>query len=352
MNLIQQALQQTPTQLVQLMAGSQELFARVVQRPLQQIILTGSGTSYHSGVQMQELMRQKSGIKVQTAYPFLLTDAYLQGLDAQTLFIGISQGGSSLSTFEAMQRAQQAGCTIATMAGQPQAYLDQLADEVLTVDLGEETAGAKTKGYYATKLNLLLLAEYLGVANHHLTKVQFEQDLQALHQVLQQFDHAYERSQQWVRAHQLDFAKTHDLRIVGPANSYGDTLESALKLLETWRIPVTGYEFNEFIHGIYNAIDAQSTIFFIDDGSEPRLAKMLEVLGKWTSQLYVVDLSQQMTEHHFGYDVQVLPAFTTFIEPLVFQLMAALVPESKGIDPSHPKDPQFHTELSSKKFNR
>ncbi|MEB3364073.1 hypothetical protein SDC49_11110 [Lactobacillus sp. R2/2] len=42
------------------------------------------------------------------------------------------------------------------MAGEKDAYIDQIADEVMTVNIGEEKAGAKTKGYYSTKLNLLL----------------------------------------------------------------------------------------------------------------------------------------------------------------------------------------------------
>ena len=62
--------------------------------------------------------------------------------------------------------------------------------------------------------------------------------------------------------------------MTGPAAIYGDVLESALKLLETMRCPVSGYEFEEFIHGIYNAINEDSMVFILDNGDEPRSEKM------------------------------------------------------------------------------
>ena len=65
----------------------------------------------------------------------------------------------------------------------------------------------------------------------------------------------------------MDFCKSgtishcKEIRVTGPAAIYGDVLESALKLLETMRCPVSGYEFEEFIHGIYNAINEDSMVF-------------------------------------------------------------------------------------------
>ncbi len=49
-----------------------------------------------------------------------------------------------------------------------------------------------------------------------------------------------------------------DIRLTGPATLFG-TVQRGLKMLvETLRRPVSGYEFEEFIHGIYNAFNAQS----------------------------------------------------------------------------------------------
>lgn len=351
MNLVQQYIKETPAQLNKIIAGSSELFANVADLDIQRIILTGSGTSYHSGAQMQQLMRVKSGIQVESYYPFFITKEFLRGDNSHTLFVGISQGGSSFTTFDAMKLAKDAGCIVGTMAGEKDAYIDQLADLVMTVNIGEEHAGAKTKGFYATKLNLLLLAEYVGLGNGTITQVQLNEDMHAVEHVLDVFPNAYENAFNWVDSRKEQLAKADNIRVVGPAGLYGDVLESALKLLETCRLPVTGYDFDEFIHGVYNAIDEKSTVFFMDDGSEPRVYKILEVLSEWSDHLYIVSLNDANDDHHLGYNVQVPKELETFIFPLLFQVAASILPEVKGIDPSKPKDPQFHMKLGSKKFN-
>ncbi|WEV37233.1 SIS domain-containing protein [Lactobacillus sp. ESL0677] len=351
MNLIQQYISETPKQLDKIVKGSKELFANVAKRDINKIIITGSGTSYHSGLQMQSLMRKRSGIEVLAFYPFMLTPDFFVGDNTRTLLIGISQGGSSFSTFNAMKTAKKAGCIVGTMAGETGAYIDQIADEVMTVNIGEEKAGAKTKGYYCTKLNLLLLADYIGLENGNLTKDQFDEDISNLNQTLEQFPHAYDRAYKWVEEHKEKLAKTDNLRVVGPSMLYGDVLESSLKVLETCRMPVTGYDFDEFIHGIYNAMNERASVVILDNGTEPRCQKMIEVLGDWTNNLYLVDTSDANNGNHFGYDVDVPKDFETFIYPMLMQVMASIVPTVMGFDPNTPKDPNFHMKLGSKKFN-
>ncbi|SSK34753.1 glucosamine--fructose-6-phosphate aminotransferase [Klebsiella pneumoniae] len=41
-------------------------------------------------------------------------------------------------------------------------------------------------------------------------------------------------------------------------------------MLETLRCPVAGYEFEEFIHGIYNAFDERSTLIMLDPFPDER----------------------------------------------------------------------------------
>lgn len=351
MNLIQEYISSTPDQLKKIVAGSKDLFASVAKRNIKKVIITGSGTSYHSGLQMQSLMRKRSGIEVLAFYPFMLTPDFFVGDNSSTLVIGISQGGSSFSTFDAMKTAKEAGCIIGTMAGEKDAYIDQIADEVMTVNIGEEKAGAKTKGYYSTKLNLLLMADYIGLANGTINQNQFDQDINNLNVTLEQFPHAYERALSWAEEHKEKLAKMDNLRVVGPGMLYGDVLEGSLKVLETCRMPITGYDFDEFIHGIYNAMNDKASVLIFDNGTEPRCEKMIEVLGDWTNNLYLIDTSDANSGNHFGYDVNVPQDFETFIFPLILQVMASIVPTVLGFDPNSPKDPNFHMKLGSKKFN-
>ena len=101
-----------------------------------------------------------------------------------------------------------------------------------------------------------------------------------------QFQAVYETSLKWISANQERLVTAKEIRVTGPAAIYGDVLESALKLLETMRCPVSGYEFEEFIHGIYNAINEDSMVFILDNGDEPRSEKMKEVLSEWSDTIF------------------------------------------------------------------
>lgn len=73
----------------------------------------------------------------------MITKDTFKGKNEKTLIIGISQGGSSYSTYNAMKLAKECGCITASMAGCENALIDEAADYILTVYCGEEKAGAK-----------------------------------------------------------------------------------------------------------------------------------------------------------------------------------------------------------------
>lgn len=348
---IKKYLSETPETLTRLLNNSKDLFKEVSHQDIKRIIVTGSGTSYHSGAEMQQLMREKSGILVEAYYPFMITRDLFKFDTSKTLLVGVSQGGSSFTTLDAMKIAKEKGCKIATISADKPAYIDQVADYPLTIDIGRELAGPKTEGYYATKLHLLLLAEYIGLVNGNLNVDQFNNDMNDLKLTFDQFGSAYEKALKWVEDHKTKLASYNNMRIVGPASLYGDVLESTLKLVESCREPVSGFEFNEFIHGIYNATNENTPVLFMDNGTENRMSKMLQILGKWTDSLYVFDLSDANDGNHMGYGVKVPKQFETFIFPLVFQVMAGVVSKERGIDADIPKDPNFHMEIGSKKYN-
>lgn len=348
---IQGYLQETPSKLLEIIERGEELFAEVKKEKITKILLTGSGTSFHSALQMAPQMQKLLKLEVRAVYPFTINEATFLENNGETLVVGISQGGSSYSTYNAMKLAKNSGCITASMAGEEQAFIDEMADFVLTVHCGSEKVGAKTKGFYCTKLNLLLLALYLGVEQGTVSKETFEQQLDGVKSAAEQFSKVYDTSVQWISANKERLVQAKEIRVTGPAAIYGDVLESALKMLETMRCPVSGYEFEEFIHGIYNAINEDSMVFILDNGDEPRSEKMKEVLSEWSENIFLI------TTYDSKQADLVLPAtaeqdFMTFNVIILLQLICGEIPALRGVDPSTPKDPQFHMKLGSKKFNR
>ncbi|MDU4879671.1 MAG: SIS domain-containing protein, partial [Clostridioides difficile] len=154
---IQDYMLETPVRMREIISNADSLFNEVKRTNLKKIIITGSGTSYHSGVQVQPYLQNLLDIDVVKMYPFMITEDTFKFDNENTLVVGVSQGGSSYSTYNAMKLAEDKGCKIASMAGCKNALIDEISDYILTVNCGEEKSGAKTKGYYCTKLNLMLL---------------------------------------------------------------------------------------------------------------------------------------------------------------------------------------------------
>ncbi|HCI6933927.1 TPA: SIS domain-containing protein, partial [Klebsiella quasipneumoniae subsp. quasipneumoniae] len=251
---VEDYMNETPARLLAMLTQTREdlwqAAKALADRGISRIILTGSGTSYHGALTARSFMQQWCGIPVDVYWPFLLDETALS-LSDKALVIGISQGGGSLSTLAAMERARAAGHLTASMAGEAPAAIDQAADLILTVPCGEERAGAKTKGYHCTILNLILLALAVASRQQRLSDEERKALLVRMERTFNHLPTLIEASQAWVLNHARPLIDSADIRLTGPAGLFGTVQEGALKMLETLRCPVAGYEFEEFIHGIY-----------------------------------------------------------------------------------------------------
>ncbi|MGO0906560.1 SIS domain-containing protein [Clostridioides difficile] len=349
---IQDYMLETPVKMREMISNADNLFNEIKKEDIKKIIITGSGTSYHSGLQVQPYLQNLLDIDVVAKYPFMITEDTFKFDNKNTLVVGISQGGSSYSAYNAMKLAEDKGCKIASMAGCKDALIDEVSDYILTVNCGEEKSGAKTKGFYCTKLNLMLLGLQIAREKGIISSEKYNEEINKILDAIDRFESVYKSSEKWIERNKEKLVNAKEIRIVGHSDTYGDTLESALKLLETMRIPVTGYEFEEFIHGVYNAINSDSTIFILDTGKEPRVTKMVEVLSGWTENVFVI--GREVTENDKNLKIDIIdnPYYQTFNLIVPLQLICGEIPILRGINPSIPKDTKFHMKLGSKKFNK
>ena len=349
---IQDYMLETPVRMREIISNADSLFNEVKRTNLKKIIITGSGTSYHSGVQVQPYLQNLLDIDVVKMYPFMITEDTFKFDNENTLVVGVSQGGSSYSTYNAMKLAEDKGCKIASMAGCKNALIDEISDYILTVNCGEEKSGAKTKGYYCTKLNLMLLGLQIAREKGIISSEKYNEEINKILDAINRFEAVYKLSKQWIERNKEKLVNSKEIRIIGHSDIYGDTLEAALKLLETMRIPVTGYEFEEFIHGINNAINSDSTIFILDTGKEPRVTKMIDVLSGWTENVFAIGRDVTENDKNLKIDITDNPYYQTFNFIVPIQLICGEIPTLRGVDPSVPKDTRFHMKLGSKKLNK
>lgn len=237
------------------------------------------------------------------------------------------------------------------MAGEAPAAIDQAADLILTVPCGEERAGAKTKGYHCTILNLILLALAAASRQQRLSDEERKALLVRMERTFNHMPTLIEASQAWVLNHARPLIDSADIRLTGPAELFGTVQEGALKMLETLRCPVAGYEFEEFIHGIYNAFDERSTLIMLDPHPDERQDRLAEILSGSTPHIYRIGPHVDNNGKNMPFTFINDPDFAIFEYIIPLQMVCARLPPVKGVDPAIPKDPQFHQKMKSKKLN-
>jgi len=323
--------------------------AKVAKQDFTRVVISGSGSSFHAGTAAKLFMQKNMGIPVDVIYPFQAED-YLYTDPASTLVIGVSQSGTSLGAFRAMERAKALGCVTASMAGRRDegVILDTVADHILTVPCGEEgDLQPKTKGFLCTILNLMLLSAAWAHAHGKLDAADYENTLKELKETALVMPGILDDANAWIEKYGDQLAKSKDIRLVGTKDVFGITLEGTLKLVETLRVPVGGYEFEEFIHGVYNAINEDSLVILIDTGKEPRMKTLKDVLAQWSNYMIIAGKSA-CDDRDFPVRSANHNDYASFEYSLLLFSICAKVSAMKGINIQTTKDTSFHGKLGSK----
>lgn len=323
---------------------------------IETVYIIGSGTSYHSGVSAKLYLEEVTGWKIIPMYPTRFSRDE-KVFDKKSLVIGISQGGQSLSTVEGLDAAAERGLLTAAVSENPSALIFEHAQTKTMLEvLGNELCGAKTKGYAGSIATLMVMLTELARAKGVVSAEAIEAYVARMKKVAANIPAVIDASVSWYKRISSDMFDAKRIIVVGYDGMYGDVLEGALKTLETVRVGVTGYDIEEFFHGIYNSISEDSYLFYLasEGDYKPRTLKLIEILGEWTSHNYLI-ASPEGVENPSEFDCVVQfaedPLFSCWEYIIPMQVVACFAAQDHGVDPSIPKDPLFHKRIGSKKLD-
>lgn len=350
---------ETPEVLTDIIKRRKEITKEFVtyyqDKTIEQVYVIGSGTSYHAGLSAKTYLEEILNRKVFNAYATQF-ERNEKVFEPNTLVIGISQGGQSLSTVAGLDSARERGLYTAAISENPQALVFEHADTRTRLEVGNEKCGAKTKGYAGTTVTLMLMLTEWAIAKGILTEEAAEAYYDRMFRVIANMKQVTEEATAWYHRIKEEFLPAKRIIVVGYDGMYADVLEGALKILETVRQGVTGYDIEEFFHGIYNSIQDSSHIFYLASKGDykPRTVKLIEILSEWTPHNYMIaspeglekttskDLICQFVED---------PLFSPWEYIIPLQVVSCLAPQDLGINPDIPKDPNFHRRIGSKKLD-
>lgn len=350
---------ETPIVLEKMIENRKEITKEFVNfykdKNIEQIYIIGSGTSYHASLSAKPFLEEILGKKVFCMYPTQFARAE-KIFNKNTLVIGVSQGGQSLSTVEGLCSAKERNLYTAAVSENPTALIFEYSDVKTLIEVGNEKCGAKTKGFAGTTLTLMLMIMELLFTRKELSEDKIFNYITRMKKVIHNLNNITQSSTEWFTRIASEFFNAKRIIVVGYENNYPDVLEGALKILETIRQGVTGYDIEEFFHGIYNSINDDTFIFYLASNGDYKIRtqKLVQILNKWTTHNFLIaspdnienstlkDLICNFTEDNlFGQWEYIIP----------LQIVACLGANQLGINPDIPKDPEFHKKIGSKKLD-
>lgn len=347
---------ETPEVLCRIINNRKRITSEFVEKHkdkiIEQIYVLGSGTSYHAGLSAKNYLEEMLKIKVICMYPTQFERSE-KVFNPNTLVIGMSQGGQSLSTVAGLDSARKQGLFTAAVSANANAYIFEYADAKTLIEVGNEKCGAKTKGYAGTTVTLMMMLTELALAKGMITQGEVDAYLVRMNKVINNLGNVTKSATEWYERIKEEFLPAKRIIVVGYDGMYADVLEGALKILETVREGVTGYDIEEFFHGIYNSITESAHVFYLasEGDYKKRTIKLIEILSEWTPHNYLISSPKGVdnaTEKDLLVEFVEDPLFSAWEYIIPLQVVACMAPQDLGINPDIPKDPNFHRRIGSK----
>jgi fructoselysine-6-P-deglycase FrlB-like protein len=303
----------------------------------ERMTLVGVGSSMNALVAASDYLVRRTGAAVEFREPLGFVDLPPK----QGLVIAMSQGGRSATTVAAARHACALGLPTIAITADGASDIAQSGAQIVTLPIGEETIGPKTKGYTASVMSLLMLADHLAGVENAVDGL--EADLEIFITVT-----AARARALCERLGAVDF-----ITIAGRLGHVGTALEAALKIVEMSGVPAVGLDLEEAMHGRFHAHGPRSmAILIVRTEAERAMAHhTVTVLGERGTTALVCDLGDgpclegsplpwPRIGTAIGWDV--------VWAPIPFQMLAASLARARGLVPADMVYPGLGRALGTK----
>lgn len=332
---------ETPKVLREIWRNRENIFResiRALDGNTDSIYLTGAGSSYHAAVAAVDFMREILNREIHAVLPEEL-EGMLGTLPGSSVCIGISQQGTSVSVIGALDAARARGFRTIAMTGEYDTEITRHADAVTYIMCGIEDAGATTKGFTATALTLMLLAIRYAFVRGELKGDSLRELDQRLRKCTAFMDGIPEAMESYYHSAREILLNSRDLFIISDYRGRAVMLECELKFSETCRFPARGRVADSFMHGLYNAVNGETTFLMLgNDRSVEKLKTYYMEKGN-----RVLSVGREELGDFGG-----CAPFDILAYAMATQILFVKLSKDLGIDLNIPADPDFHKRMDSK----
>lgn len=312
------------------------------------IIASGSSNNAAAAARLYLEKRLKVDVKVVTPFTF---EHYEHNLTEDTFVFGITQSGRSTNTISALEKVRGLGRQVIVLTGFPESEVKNHCDVVIDFKVGVETVGYVTKGYVTTVLFLILFALVASKKLGLITGEEAQRDSEQISEAFNVHPEVVKQSIDFYNKHKGIFTGMKRLQICGYGPNYGTALEGALKIGETFGIPATPYEIEEFMHGGYLELTPEHVVILVDSDGEghERTMEVYSALQVTTKNVFLIGSTKLPDgDKVLGINHNVDEWFSPLFLVVFFQVLSYMICTDLDIWEKDEAIDQFESSINSK----
>jgi glucosamine--fructose-6-phosphate aminotransferase (isomerizing) len=229
-------------------------------RALDQVLILGCGTSWHSGLVGRHFIETLAGLPVQVEYASEFRYQSQLPLD-KTLVVAISQSGETADTLEAIKVAKLRGARVIGVVNAVGSTIARESQGGIYLHAGPEIGVASTKAFTSQLAALLMLGLHLG-RRRGLSLEKGKEVVQALAEIPSLISKTLRTDDDLARI-AVTFVDAENALYLGRGVSFPVALEGALKLKEVSYAHAEGYPAAELKHGPIALIDEEMPVVVV-----------------------------------------------------------------------------------------
>ncbi len=296
------------------------------------IYITGSGTSYNSGL-LGKLLLSKYAKKKSEVYMSSEFQYFSDTVEPNSVVVAISQSGETADVLHSVKRAKENGAKILSIVNIPTSSLARMSDSFLSLNCGPEIGVAATKSFMG---QLMILYNIVFILSNRSLRFSVK-DQKNLQNLVKRALDLNDKIKDVVNSFDTNLK---DIYILGRSIHYPIALEASLKIKELAYIHAEGIAAGELKHGPLALIDKESVVIVLNPNDETYqdiISSTNEIKSRGAFIIGISNLPSDL------YDVFIeLPETELYLYPLVeiipLQMMSYYLAIQKQLDPDYPRN--------------
>ena len=296
------------------------------------VYITGSGTSYHSGLLAKYLLTKFAKIKSEVIMASEF-HYFADSLESDSTIIAISQSGETADVLHAVKKAKENGSKILSIVNVTTSSLARISDSALYLNCGPEIGVAATKSFTAQLMILYSIVNLL--SNNQLSLDEINQK-----KLVEKVENTLKLDNQ-IKSLVADLDnEIKDIYILGRSIHYPIALEGSLKIKELAYIHAEGIAAGEIKHGPLALIDSRSLVIVInpfDSTYQDIISSAHEIKSRGAKIIGISNKKNDMYDYHIEIP-EIMADLYPILEAIPLQLMAYYLSLKMHIDPDYPRN--------------